>query len=694
MKKRHLSTLALAALLAYVLSAGCTQDFNVFQACGADQKVCGDACVPLDAPEHGCAAEGCDPCNLGNATSVCGSTGCEIGSCDGTFENCDGDMANGCEVDPMNDPANCGACDNACVTPNATPACAGGDCAIDICAPDHADCNGQVNDGCEANLASDPDTCGACDNPCEAFETCQAGQCVLDCPDGTAECDDDPTVLCETQLGTAVNCGFCGDTCDLANATGTCSAGACVVETCDAGFDDCNGMDADGCEANILDSAMTCGACNSPCPNGPNGTTVCDNGQCTLNCNSGFGDCDGNVVNGCETDLNGSLAHCGACGEPCSPQNGTGMCTAGSCQVVTCTAPFDDCDGNPANGCETNTLTSVGNCGTCGMACSFPNAVAACNNGTCAVGACNAGFDDCDGNMANGCETPTSDNPVNCGGCGDVCPGAPNAAPACVNSVCGLACNAGFENCDGAAGNGCEVNIATSVTNCGGCGRACSASNVASRSCTGGLCDSTCDLGSANCIQPAFPAVDDGCEDSVTNDNNDCGGCGNDCGQQGNPNNPFTCAYNAPGVQNLCGCGNNFSCNDGAAGNCNFGVCSCGGVACRPGEACANVGGTSTCTCNGGAACGAGETCCDTPAGCFDLTADPQNCGGCGRACPGGFVCFDLGALTAPECRCDEPADCNAGTPGTFSCGATGRCVCNGMTCQAGERCLPSGQCG
>jgi hypothetical protein len=35
------------------------------------------------------------------------------------------------------------------------------------------------------------------------------------------------------------------------------------------------------------------------------------------------------------------------------------------------------------------------------------------------------------------------------------------------------ACNAGFVNCDGSAGNGCEVDLASSASTCGACGNRC-----------------------------------------------------------------------------------------------------------------------------------------------------------------------------------------------------------------------------
>jgi hypothetical protein len=73
--------------------------------------------------------------------------------------------------------------------------------------------------------------------------------------------------------------------------------------------------------------------------------------------------------------------------------------------VSFCNAGFSDCDGIEANGCETNINTSVNNCGQCGDPCVLPNANAACVAGQCTIAACLPGFFDCDGNAGNGCET-------------------------------------------------------------------------------------------------------------------------------------------------------------------------------------------------------------------------------------------------------------------------------------------------
>jgi hypothetical protein len=114
-------------------------------------------------------------------------------------------------------------------------------------------------------------------------------------------------------------------------------------------------------------------------------------------------------------------ANCGACGAVCSAINGATACVAGSCRITTCLAGFADCDGLAANGCETNVGSSVTSCGACGRTCVTANGVPACTAGTCATAQCVPGFSDCDHNAANGCETNTNTSPSNCGTCGHAC---------------------------------------------------------------------------------------------------------------------------------------------------------------------------------------------------------------------------------------------------------------------------------
>jgi hypothetical protein len=136
--------------------------------------------------------------------------------------------------------------------------------------------------------------------------------------------------------------------------------------------------------------------------------------------------------------------------------------------------------------CVTPT-TDVNNCGACGTVCpARANARATCASGTCGI-TCQTGFGNCNGNNADGCEVDTNTNTSNCGACGTVCPARANAATTCQAGTCGFTCNTGFANCDGNAGNGCEVNLQTDASNCGTCGNRCSGScNAGSCGCLSG----------------------------------------------------------------------------------------------------------------------------------------------------------------------------------------------------------------
>jgi hypothetical protein len=224
------------------------------------------------------------------------------------------------------------------------------------------------------------------------------------CPAGTGECDGNPATICETPLDTTTDCGACGATCDLANASETCPAGVCTLGTCSAEFGNCDAEPANGCETSF-NTVSDCGGCGLACTN-EHGTTACSSGACQPSCEPLWDSCDGDARNGCERSLD-TLSDCGGCGLACDLANAAEFCNSGMCTLGSCDVGFGSCDGVATNGCE-QSLNTLNHCGQCGQTCDLPNASESCSSGTCTLVDCAAGFADCDGGDASGCEVQLS----------------------------------------------------------------------------------------------------------------------------------------------------------------------------------------------------------------------------------------------------------------------------------------------
>jgi hypothetical protein len=309
----------------------------------------------------------------------------------------------------------------------------------------------------------------------------------------------------------------CSTPCENPHGTASCASGVCA-SSCSTGYADCDGTPTNGCETDIALQAASCGSCTRTCSNA-HGSSGCAMGVCTPSCQANFQDCDDNPANGCESDLT-SVASCGNCAVSCQNPHGTTNCAAGKC-APSCLAGYGDCDGDAANGCETNTASDPSHCGGCAKTCGSNGQI--CVSGACQASPCSAGRGECDGYLTVTCETDTTSSLANCGFCMNACTAA-NGSPRCVASTCQIAsCTAGFADCDGTVSNGCEVTLSSNVAHCGACATACTNAH-GSTSCAASACAPSCATGYGDCDSDRA----NGCETPL-NTVAHCGGCGTVC---------------------------------------------------------------------------------------------------------------------------------------------------------------------
>ncbi len=290
-----------------------------------------------------------------------------------------------------------------CSTPTSdtcTPACATGYvCTAGTCVPSG---NGPDMAMGDAGGGACQPACGGLLPKCNASGHCVGCLSDGDCPNGK---------FCDIKSDTMATCAIGCTTDDR------CGGGKCCNMRC---------VDVNSDPAN-------CGTCGKACA-GAHAQAACVGGQCAQGaCDTGWGDCDGNAGNGCETNLHVDANNCAACGQQCAIKNAVNACADG-CYIAACNFGFDDCNQDPKDGCEQSVLTDPNNCGGCGQSCgALPNATASCTNGNCVLGKCTAGFADCNKNPQDGCESSLATDPMNCGACGNVCP---QNTPFCSMNAC------------------------------------------------------------------------------------------------------------------------------------------------------------------------------------------------------------------------------------------------------------------
>ncbi len=262
------------------------------------------------------------------------------------------------------------------------------------------------------------------------------------------DCADPAKPICDTKSGDCVACLPAQDTCPTgqyctpadACAVGCTDQGDCTVGTvCDVPTNQCVGCVGD-----------------TDCPLG----SVCGPGQaCVAGCSAVQG-CAGadTCCNAASCfDLDTSVSHCGDCAKACPlPVHAVPTCAAGACGFL-CDAGFDDCNLDPTDGCEHNTLED----GPCTCA---PNSTKSCYSGapgTENIGTCVGGTQTClaSGTAWSPCVGQVIPVPEKCNGLDDDCDGAPEAA-GCVP------CTAGTGSCNGSLGQYCPNGLGYTYESC------------------------------------------------------------------------------------------------------------------------------------------------------------------------------------------------------------------------------------
>ncbi|MFH1503290.1 MAG: hypothetical protein ABIE36_01380 [Candidatus Diapherotrites archaeon] len=205
-------------------------------------------------------------------------------------------------------------------------------------------------------------SCGSC----STGHTCQTnGTCMKSC---TPSCSG-------KECGSDGCTGTCSPGCSALHGTNTCSSSGICQPSCSSGYGNCDGNNNNGCETYLLNSVSNCGSCGTTCTNA-HGSTYCVTGNCQPSCSSGYGNCDGNNNNGCETYLLNSVSNCGSCGNVCS--------SGYTCTNNVCTPPPQTCTGSPTQSCSiTNGVGSQSRTCNSGTWSSW---------GTCTVQSCNTNY--------------------------------------------------------------------------------------------------------------------------------------------------------------------------------------------------------------------------------------------------------------------------------------------------------------
>jgi len=299
-----------------LVSTGCEQTLNTTAHCGA----CGTKCAPT------------------NGAGSCATGSCAIASCSIGFDDCNKVVSDGCEIDLTSDAAHCGTCSTACPSTRGTAACIGSTCKYSSCASGFGDCDGSKT--CSTVTKDDISNCGGCGVTCSVASgtpKCTGTTCgIASCTSGFDDCDGLYSTGCEASLKTVSDCGACGVTCTRAHATPTCSTGSCAIGSCSTGWGNCDSTDSNGCETDTTSTVTACGGCGMTCSLA-HATAGCSASACTVaSCSAGWANCDSLASTGCERDMTTIANTCAAAPNLVSASGGAAqICGNGTSNELT-----------------------------------------------------------------------------------------------------------------------------------------------------------------------------------------------------------------------------------------------------------------------------------------------------------------------------------------------------------------------
>lgn len=321
----------------------------------------------------------------------------------------------GCGIGTDVDVNHCGSCGNVCAsTPNASHHCESGECMIKSCDLGALDCDGVYDNGCEIDAMNDPQNCGSCGNVCSggSADGCAGGTCLSSLSSFTVLESQDIVyadigyVLLKVSLNSmnSVSENWCQEYQDLCSSYEGFPTG-CGDQFNFGSYQDCKTTYSSLGVSNSLGCNPSGGVASAAGQAGYTDATsansfafhscggACSKQMCAgSNCNSALSYIDMGQSHGytlckkipgeCGMGIDVDINNCGTCGNVCAPvPNGEISCN-GTCGIAACTNGYSDCDGFYENGCEVAIMEDETHCGSCGTVCAA-FAGEACVDGVC-----------------------------------------------------------------------------------------------------------------------------------------------------------------------------------------------------------------------------------------------------------------------------------------------------------------------